>query len=620
MVNGNSFSDETIYLDSDIDFSSFSGQFAPIGSYVNDRHFNGTFDGQGHTISNLKIFSSSDDVGLFEYSFGPTTIRNLVMDSSCSITSNHTSTSYYNPCVGSVIGYCGSYYGPCIIESIVNMANVSFVGNVTHNSAFLYVGGIAGVITYMYTGDAVVRNCINYGIASITGIASLQTNFGGIVGWSWGRSKAIHSLIQNCLNYGTLIFNGTTPSISLGGISGNNYVTSIENCVSAGELVMMSHVNNNSTGSICGFSDSYGKVNHCYWTSDVGDVNNSFGRGKFTIEDTALTEVNTTTVEELNEYAQNNNWNNWLLNINGASVTFVIDNDSKDLTVSSQLILFPDLGGDDENKFSGWHKDSTLFDLFNEYEVTRDIKFYSTYGSLSIVTFNPNCDNVSLSSSTKVVKFNVKYGTLPVAERTGYTLVGWFTNDTEGEGDKIESDSVVTISSNHTLYAQWTINQYTVTFDFGNGSTPYELTLNYNAPVEYPVNIVKEGYKFNGWDINITNMPANNITITAQWEEDDETFTSQYVKISFSSKDLSEEEVKKIISSYTSSEFNIAKFEDNDGGVTVIIKFDDTEEATRFVRTIKDSSNEFVNEVDMIIYDDLSSSFRLHPFLFIFQF
>ena len=77
-----------MFLDADIDFSGgLSEQFEPIGT-SNSNSFQGTFDGQGHTISNLAMKSSSQYVGLFGRSKGA--IRNVVLDSSCSVVSSYS--------------------------------------------------------------------------------------------------------------------------------------------------------------------------------------------------------------------------------------------------------------------------------------------------------------------------------------------------------------------------------------------------------------------------------------------------------------------------------------------------------------------------------------------------
>ena len=74
--SGSRYSGSTVYLDSDI---ALTGSIEPINNFL------GTFDGQGHTISNLVVNSSSRYAGLFGYSEG-TTIRNVVIDSTSSIT------------------------------------------------------------------------------------------------------------------------------------------------------------------------------------------------------------------------------------------------------------------------------------------------------------------------------------------------------------------------------------------------------------------------------------------------------------------------------------------------------------------------------------------------------
>ena len=88
--SGTSFEKTIIFLDADIDFSGgLSEQFGPIGKGTIN-YFIGTFDGQGHTISNLAINSSSLYVGPFGYSTDGATIRNVVLDSSCSIVSSYS--------------------------------------------------------------------------------------------------------------------------------------------------------------------------------------------------------------------------------------------------------------------------------------------------------------------------------------------------------------------------------------------------------------------------------------------------------------------------------------------------------------------------------------------------
>ena len=82
--SGIPYTGSTVLLDKDIDFTGLSDQFTSIGQNW-DAYFRGIFDGQGHTISNLNITKSSyGKYGLFGYSWG-TTVRNVIMDRSCSV-------------------------------------------------------------------------------------------------------------------------------------------------------------------------------------------------------------------------------------------------------------------------------------------------------------------------------------------------------------------------------------------------------------------------------------------------------------------------------------------------------------------------------------------------------
>ena len=66
--------------------------------------------------------------------------------------------------------------------------------------------------------------------------------------------------------------------------------------------------------------------------------------------------------------------------------------------------------------------------------------------------------------------FGSAYSTLATTSRTGYTFAGWFT--AASGGTQVTAATIVSTASNHTLYAQWTANTYTVTFDANGGTHP----------------------------------------------------------------------------------------------------------------------------------------------------
>ena len=100
------------------------------------------------------------------------------------------------------------------------------------------------------------------------------------------------------------------------------------------------------------------------------------------------------------------------------------------------------------------------------------------------------------------------------AATPGYTFGGW--NKADGTAWEYASDKV---TDNITLYAKWAANTYTITFDTAGGSEIAPITQDYGTVITAPEAPTREGYTFIGWDKEIpTTMPAENMTVTAQWE------------------------------------------------------------------------------------------------------
>ena len=108
--------------------------------------------------------------------------------------------------------------------------------------------------------------------------------------------------------------------------------------------------------------------------------------------------------------------------------------------------------------------------------------------------------------------------TLPTdVTRTGYTFKGWYDNE------NLTGSPVTAIGDTETgnkeYWAKWEINQYTVTVKPENGEADITITQDYGTPITAPT-LTREGYQFNGWDKTFpTTMPAENLTITAQWRD-----------------------------------------------------------------------------------------------------
>ena len=104
------------------------------------------------------------------------------------------------------------------------------------------------------------------------------------------------------------------------------------------------------------------------------------------------------------------------------------------------------------------------------------------------------------SPASKVVTYRQEYGTLATTARDGYMLDGWYTG-LNGTGTRVESTTEVTTNSNHTLYANWTAKDYTVSFDSQGGSTPSPASkaVTYKQNYGTLATTTRAGYTFSGW-------------------------------------------------------------------------------------------------------------------------
>ncbi len=123
------------------------------------------------------------------------------------------------------------------------------------------------------------------------------------------------------------------------------------------------------------------------------------------------------------------------------------------------------------------------------------------------------------NGGSEITPITQDYGTKITAPdkptRKGYTFKGW---------DKEIPKTMP--AENITVKAQWEINQYTITFDTNGGSEIAPITQDYGTEITAPDNPTRKGYTFKGWDKEIPEtMPAENITVKAQWEINQYTIT-----------------------------------------------------------------------------------------------
>ena len=197
--------------------------WTPIGNFAGNK-YQGTFDGNGKTISNLYIINAaSSSVGFFGYA-EKGSFKNITFDNA----KVKSTVDHYT-------GILAGFGELCIIENIKTLANCSVEGK---NG----VGGIAG----MASGD--IGNCENH--AMVNG-----ANFvGGIVSDYRGSGKSIIS----CANYGVVTGTGN----SVGGIAGGYGSGTIQNCANYGDITGADIVGNLiGDGSICNLNNVLGTGN-----------------------------------------------------------------------------------------------------------------------------------------------------------------------------------------------------------------------------------------------------------------------------------------------------------------------------------------------------------------------
>ena len=152
--------------------------------------------------------------------------------------------------------------------------------------------------------------------------------------------------------------------------------------------------------------------------------------------------------------------------------------------------------------------DVSMLSITGDYEV---IYLPGTYGTGSAVTDMKPHNNILTMRGA-------------LFTRAGYTQVGWSTVD---GGEKVYGfEDVYTQNEALTLYPVWNTNKYTITFDTNGGSEIAPITQDYGTEITAPANPTRKGYTFKGWDKEIPKtMPAENITVKAQWEINQYTIT-----------------------------------------------------------------------------------------------
>ena len=172
------------------------------------------------------------------------------------------------------------------------------------------------------------------------------------------------------------------------------------------------------------------------------------------------------------------------------------------LVANAPTTLTPNTFSRNGFTFSGWGINAGGPVVYSDnaiYDFSADITLYAQWtANTYMVTFDANGGGTP-SPTSKQVTYNSVYGTLATSSRSGYTLAGWFT--AASGGTEVTAASIVSNASNHTLYAQWTANTYTVTFDANGGGTPSPASkqVTFGAAYGTLATSSRSGYTLTGW-------------------------------------------------------------------------------------------------------------------------
>lgn len=240
-LGGRSLSGKSYRLTQDIDMENVSMQ--PIEEFAD-----GTFDGAGHTISNLTISAASGNAGLFAETRSRAVIKDIILHN---VSVTLTGGSY-----AGVGGLIGKITGPTTIQGCGVSGAVTYSG-----SSYGYVGGLVGY----FNGKCTIKE--SYSRAKIENKSS---NSSSTAGGFLGQTSGNYTLsVTDCYASGDV----TAAGGRAGGFTGYVYCSSsykhiYENCYAAGTVQVTG-----ASSNACGFAYSYAysgyTFTNCYYNNSA---------------------------------------------------------------------------------------------------------------------------------------------------------------------------------------------------------------------------------------------------------------------------------------------------------------------------------------------------------------
>lgn len=149
----------------------------------------------------------------------------------------------------------------------------------------------------------------------------------------------------------------------------------------------------------------------------------------------------------------------------------------------------------ENHTFAGWYNGDEPFDFDADTTNAPNVLELVAKWDINKYTVQFVSDHGSFADQTIEHGETIKPDELTIPKVDGYTFIGWYTDETYTK----EFDFTKPITSNTTVYAKWTANDYEVSFITEHGKAPTSQNVTYNGTATDPGKLTEEGYTFVGW-------------------------------------------------------------------------------------------------------------------------